>query len=343
MNRSVIIILGVGLLSGCFVNTFNGVSPECENNSIGGCYSIKEIESDGLDINKRLFMKDERGKGIFEEKEEAMPITIKVSSERTNPGLSPLQGIGVVPACCTWFAWPLCTCEERHIYKVGISSDVADWNHSAKVVVDEDRWFSLLTPLAFIAPLFADEYLIGEEHPRADDRQEKRNKVARELVVEAVWSVLNEETYNEYICEKKKRAIAERKHVLQKNADAKAEKLRVFAIKEAPTIWRTIKDFQGYLAVVDSKLDALRDDLVEFNLDPENDGDYIRIRQMRDDMQRNLCDLNNKLQEAYLASKKYEAMPSRKDYAEMQRRTLEEGIREAEAASAKYRDLSSGK
>lgn len=343
MNRSVIIILGVGLLSGCFVNTFNGVSPECENNSIGGCYSIKEIESDGLDINKRLFLKDERGKGIFEEKEEAMPITIKVSSERTNPGLSPLQGIGVISACCTWFAWPLCTCEERYIYKVDISSDVADWNHSAKVVVDEDRWFSMLTPLALIAPIFADEYIIGEEYPSADDRQEKRNKVARELVVDAVWSVLNEETYNEYICEKKKRAIAERKHVLQKNADAKAEKLRVFAIKEAPTIWRTIQDLQGHLTVMDSKLDSLRDDLVEFNLDPEKDGDYIRIKQMRDDMQRNLCDLNNKLQEAYLAAKKYEAMPSRIDYAEMQRRTLEEGIKEAEAASAKYRGLSSGK
>ena len=57
---------------------------------------------------------------------------------------------------------------------------------------------------------------------------------------------------------------------------------------------------------------------------------------MRDEMAESLKTMRTKIEDAYLASCKYEATPGRKEYGELMRKALEDGIQEAEAAAARY-------
>ena len=72
---------------------------------------------------------------------------------------------------------------------------------------------------------------------------------------------------------------------------------------------------------------------------PEQDMDFKRICALRDDMIRSRAALRAKLEDAYIAAKKYEAAPSRKDYQELHRKALEDGIQEADAAAAKFKEM----
>jgi len=45
------------------------------------------------------------------------------------------------------------------------------------------------------------------------------------------------------------------------------------------------------------------------------------------------------LENAYIASKKYEASPSRKDYQDTMKRALEDGIQDANMATERYKAM----
>ena len=65
----------------------------------------------------------------------------------------------------------------------------------------------------------------------------------------------------------------------------------------------------------------------------------MRICALRDDMVRSWKALRIKLEDAYIAARKYEAAPSRKDYQELHKKALEDGIQEADAAAAKFKEM----
>ena len=79
--------------------------------------------------------------------------------------------------------------------------------------------------------------------------------------------------------------------------------------------------------------------LVSFDKSPDQDMDFQRICALRDDMVRSWKALRIKLEDAYIASRKYEASPSRKDYQEIHQKALEDGILEADAAEAKFKEM----
>ena len=120
---------------------------------------------------------------------------------------------------------------------------------------------------------------------------------------------------------------------------AKDDKIRTFALKEAPKVWSVYQSLQSEIDVQNDKIEELRKTLEAFDKSPEQDADFIRICALRDDMIRSRKALRAKLEDAYIAAKKYEASPSRKDYQELHRKALEDGILEADAASAKFKEM----
>lgn len=125
----------------------------------------------------------------------------------------------------------------------------------------------------------------------------------------------------------------------KRRQDAKDNKIRSFALKDAPKVWAVYQSLQSEIDVQNGKIEELRKTLVSFDKDPGRDVDFQRICALRDDMVRSRKALRTKLEDAYIASRKYEASPSRKDYQELHKKALEDGILEADAAEARFKEM----
>ena len=126
---------------------------------------------------------------------------------------------------------------------------------------------------------------------------------------------------------------------LQRRRQEKAEKIQTFALKDAPKVWAVYQSLKSEIDVQNGKIEDLRKTLVSFDRLPEEDEDFKRICAQRDEMIRSQKALYAKLEDAYIAAKKYEASPSRKDYQALHKKALEDGILEAEAAEAKFKEM----
>ena len=135
------------------------------------------------------------------------------------------------------------------------------------------------------------------------------------------------------------RRQAEAEAEARRRQEAKDEKIRTFALKDAPKVWQVYQSLQGEIDVQSGKIEELRKTLVTFGKQPELDEDFNRICAVRDEMIRTRKALRVKLEDAYIAAKKYEASPSRKDYQELHKKALEDGILEADQAEAKFKEM----
>lgn len=160
-------------------------------------------------------------------------------------------------------------------------------------------------------------------------RDEKAKQVEQEKAREETEERIAEEN------RKKAEAEAEARH----RQEVKDEKIRSFALKDAPKVWAVCQSLQSEIDVQNGKIEELRKTLVAFGKEPEQDVDFQRICALRDDMTRSRKALRTKLEDAYIASRKYEASPSRKDYQELHKKALEDGILEADAAAAKFKEM----
>lgn len=138
-----------------------------------------------------------------------------------------------------------------------------------------------------------------------------------------------------------KAQAAERARIAEakRRQKAKDEKIQAFALKEAPKVWEVYQSLKSEIDVQNEKIEELRKSLESFGRSPEQDTDFVRICALRDDMTRSRDALRTKLEDAYIAAKKYEAAPSRKDYQELHKKALEDGILEADAASARFKEM----
>lgn len=136
-----------------------------------------------------------------------------------------------------------------------------------------------------------------------------------------------------------KRQKAKAKAILQLRQKTKDEKVQAFALKDAPKIWSVYQTLISEIDAQDNKIKELRNALATFGRIPEQDEDFNRICSLRDEMIRSRKALRAKLEDAYIAAKKYEAAPSRKDYQELLKKALEDGILEADAASARFKEM----
>lgn len=125
----------------------------------------------------------------------------------------------------------------------------------------------------------------------------------------------------------------------KRRQETKDEKIQTFALKEAPKVWEVYQSLQSEIDVQAEKIEELRKSLETFGRTPVEDTDFVRICALRDEMKRSRDALRTKLEDAYIAARKYEAAPSRKDYQELHKKALEDGILEADAASVRFKEM----
>lgn len=139
-------------------------------------------------------------------------------------------------------------------------------------------------------------------------------------------------------------AAKKRDEELRAKAVAEREsRLRSFVLKEAPRLGESYQLLQVQIKTQGKKIEDLRRTLVEFGKKPEEDVDFKAICAMREEMAGVERSLRKKMEDAYIAFCKFQAMPSQKEYDELRRKALEDGVMEAEAAAARYREMSHNK
>ena len=129
----------------------------------------------------------------------------------------------------------------------------------------------------------------------------------------------------------------------ERKAQAKAEKIQAFALKDAPKVWAVYQSLKSEIDVQNVKIEDLRKTLVSFERPPEQDEDYKALVKGLDELQRACGAIFDKLEDAYIAAKKYEASPSRKDYQQTMKRALEDGIQDANMATERYKAMTKQK
>ncbi|MBR4172007.1 MAG: hypothetical protein IKR48_10185 [Kiritimatiellae bacterium] len=167
-------------------------------------------------------------------------------------------------------------------------------------------------------------------------RQEQAEKEARERRERKVRIV-------QKMKEQEIRETRARRAKAERQAKERKERIQTFAVKEAPSLWNAYRNLREELANHEKRINELRETLLEFGISPDEDSDYKRICAMRDEMGLTLQTMWSKMEDAYIASRKFEAAPSRKDYEEQRRKILEDGIREAEAAQRRFDEMRKNK
>lgn len=116
--------------------------------------------------------------------------------------------------------------------------------------------------------------------------------------------------------------------------------LRPFAIKESPQLWTTVQSLRAEIDNRDKLIAQLAADLREFDRKPEDDPTYRELQVGSEQIACTLDNVYQKLEDAYIAYKKFQATPGRKEYADAMNRALEDGVHEAEATARRYRVMS---
>lgn len=116
--------------------------------------------------------------------------------------------------------------------------------------------------------------------------------------------------------------------------------LRTFALQEAPQLWQTVQSLRGEIVSRNKAMTQLAAELREFDCKPEDDMTYRELQVGREQMACTLDNVYQKLENAYIAYKKFQATPGRKEYADAMNRAFEDGIHEAEATARRYSVMS---
>lgn len=117
---------------------------------------------------------------------------------------------------------------------------------------------------------------------------------------------------------------------------AREEQIRAFAEKEAGTLWKTLQVLKGEIELQEKRISDLKKVLEDFDRDPKTDEDFQGICKMRDALVTSVSEIKAKLEDAYIAAKKFEATPGQEEYDEIRRRALEDGVQEADAAIKRF-------
>ena len=125
----------------------------------------------------------------------------------------------------------------------------------------------------------------------------------------------------------------------RKRTPEQVQLLQDFAMKESPKIWQTIQTMRAEMSTSAAKIKNLREELKLFDRNPESDEDYKALAAGLQELRHAYDAIFDKLADAYIAAKKYEASPSRKDYQDTMKRALEDGIQDANMATERYKAM----
>ena len=119
--------------------------------------------------------------------------------------------------------------------------------------------------------------------------------------------------------------------------------LRPFALRETPSIWRSIQNLRAESELLEANRKRLESELREFGRDMEGDADLRKIKAQKLAIDELHDRVYMKLEDAYIAAAKYEATPSSKEYEDLKRKTIADSVLEAEMATQKFNSLRSEK
>ena len=145
------------------------------------------------------------------------------------------------------------------------------------------------------------------------------------------------------VCEERRPVVEEKpdekprvkRHWTGKQIDA----LRTFALQESPSLWQTVQALKAESESCRAGLASLKKDLEEFGRNPEEDNDYLALKESCKGIEDSLNAVYGKIESAYIAYRKYQATPGKKEYDNIMRHALEDGIQEADAASRRYKKM----
>lgn len=149
-----------------------------------------------------------------------------------------------------------------------------------------------------------------------DSIRESRESKAREAAVREARE-LEERRKND---ESRQRAERERKALQQaeverqnkaQRARDKEDRIRGFAIKENPSLWSGYQALGGSIDEQAQRVENLKQDLIDFEQDPNCHAGYLKACKALEAMRTAHEEIRRKLEEAYLESRAFDALPER--------------------------------
>ena len=119
----------------------------------------------------------------------------------------------------------------------------------------------------------------------------------------------------------------------------KDEKVRDFALKEAPLLWKTYQYLTEAVGDQDKRIAELRKTLEMFGGNADEDADLRKLVQTRNELVRSRNIIKAKLDEAYLQSRKFAASPNRKEFEQQKDKSVKEGLAEAKRILTRIKDI----
>lgn len=119
-------------------------------------------------------------------------------------------------------------------------------------------------------------------------------------------------------------------------SDKQLNLLRAFALQESPKLWQTVQALRAEHETRTVALARLRMELVDFGRNPDADQDYVALKTANDGLLESVGAIYAKIEDAYIAYKKFLATPGNKEYSDMMRKVLNDGMNEASAAESRY-------
>ena len=126
-------------------------------------------------------------------------------------------------------------------------------------------------------------------------------------------------------------------------SDKQLNLLRAFALQESQKLWQTVQALRAEHEMRTAALSRLRSELVDFGRNPDADHDYVALKASNDRLLESVNTIYVKIEDAYIAYKKFQATPGSSEYGDMMKHALEDGIQEADAAVARFRTMSKEK
>lgn len=161
-------------------------------------------------------------------------------------------------------------------------------------------------------------------------------KDGRQIAAAQFFADAQKESRIEKLAETEKRRLLREK---SENGWTNENALRDFALKESPRLWQTVQAIRAQVAVRRKSVAQLETDLREFNVDPAADADYRRLNEEIDSLLDSMSTVFGNLEEAYIASKKFELAPTSTNDKAIVKRILEDGIKESDSAAKRYREM----
>ncbi len=121
------------------------------------------------------------------------------------------------------------------------------------------------------------------------------------------------------------------------------EKTKEFALHEAPVIWETYQRLGSEIDILSANVEKLRNVLVELGKTPEDDQDYVKLRNHLHEIDEVRKKLITKLEDACIAKAKADATPGHGDTEALWKKMQEDGIQEAKAAERRFIEIKEAK